>query len=80
MWMQGVMHALKNCMSDSSRRVCMVHLERNLKRKFGGAHLKELMWAAADAYTEWEHERYMNLLQEESPTAYAWLVKEPKVH
>ncbi|KAJ8423432.1 hypothetical protein Cgig2_010126 [Carnegiea gigantea] len=80
MWMQGVMHALKNFMPDSSRRVCMVHLERNLKRKFGGAHLKELMWVATNAYTEWEHKGFMNLLQEESPTTYAWLVKEPKVH
>ncbi|KAJ8429280.1 hypothetical protein Cgig2_023583 [Carnegiea gigantea] len=52
----GVVHALKECLLDASRRVCIVHLERNMKRNFLGSDMKELLWKAANACTSWEHE------------------------
>ena len=77
---QRVIHALKECLLDCPKRVCVVHLERNLKRKFSGPELKILLWKAVNAYNIWDNEEAFHQLQEASSATYAWLMKEPKEH
>ncbi|KAJ8440051.1 hypothetical protein Cgig2_025530 [Carnegiea gigantea] len=76
----GVIYALKECLPDCLRRVCVVHLERNLKRKFPSPELKILLWKAANTYNIWDNKEALHQLQEASSAAYAWLTKEPKEH
>jgi len=47
---------------DCSRRVCVVHLERNMKRKFSSPELKILLWKATNAYNIWDNEEALHQL------------------
>ena len=63
MCLQGLVETFKQLMPGVEHRFCVRHLYANFKSLYKGKDLKDLVWAAACAYTVQEWEENMNKIK-----------------
>ncbi|KAJ1421768.1 Transposase, MuDR, plant [Sesbania bispinosa] len=78
---KGLVEVFKEIMPSADHIFCVRHMHNNFNNVgFKGKTFKDLMWNAARAYRESEHNYYMNKIKEIDVHAYEWLKKfEPKL-
>ncbi|XP_074374907.1 uncharacterized protein LOC141716619 isoform X2 [Apium graveolens] len=55
-----------------------MHLYQNMHKEFKGIALRQLLWKAARASTDWEFNLHMNRMKEIAPKCHDWLIAKPK--
>uniref|UniRef100_A0A2N9HPZ0 Uncharacterized protein n=1 Tax=Fagus sylvatica TaxID=28930 RepID=A0A2N9HPZ0_FAGSY len=75
---KGLTESFKEVCPDMDHRACVRHIYANFRDSgHRGKALKDKLWAAASAYTEFEFDAYMVELKKLSPPAYEYLSKIP---
>ena len=59
LFFQGLVEIIKELGEDEEHRLCVKHLYGNWKKKYPGAHMKELMRMVARATTTLDWEKAM---------------------
>uniref|UniRef100_A0A2N9J415 Transposase MuDR plant domain-containing protein n=1 Tax=Fagus sylvatica TaxID=28930 RepID=A0A2N9J415_FAGSY len=73
---EGLTESFKEVCPDMDHRACVRHIYTNFRNSgHRGKALKDKLWAAASAYTEFEFDAYMVELKKLSPPAYEYLSK-----
>jgi hypothetical protein len=74
--MQGLIPSFDVVIPTADHRICVRHLYANFRDKgFRGVALKELLWAAASAYTDIEFRYHMEEIKKLNPAAFEYLEK-----
>jgi hypothetical protein len=74
--MQGLIPSFDAVIPMADHRICVRHLYANFRDKgFRGVALKELLWAAALAYTEVEFKYHMEDIKRLNHAAFEYLDK-----
>lgn len=77
---QGIVPTFDELLPNYDHRYCVRHLYSNMRKKYPGKHLKEIMWRAASATYLRQWEREMDEMRKLNEGAYRWLKAiEPKL-
>uniref|UniRef100_A0A2N9G9T6 SWIM-type domain-containing protein n=1 Tax=Fagus sylvatica TaxID=28930 RepID=A0A2N9G9T6_FAGSY len=75
---KGLTESFKDVCPDMDHRACVRHIYANFRDSgHRGKALKDKLWGAASAYTEFEFDAHMAELKKLSPPAYEYLSKIP---
>jgi len=74
---QGLVDVIKGLGETVERRFCVKHLYGNWKKRFPGAHMKELLWKSARATTVPDFNQAMQKIKDINPEAYNEMAKVP---
>uniref|UniRef100_A0A2N9EU15 CCHC-type domain-containing protein n=1 Tax=Fagus sylvatica TaxID=28930 RepID=A0A2N9EU15_FAGSY len=75
---KGLTESFKDVCPNMDHRACVRHIYANFRDSgHRGKALKDKLWAAASAYTEFEFDAHMAELKKLSPPAYEYLSKIP---
>ncbi|PKA48880.1 hypothetical protein AXF42_Ash016396 [Apostasia shenzhenica] len=75
---KGIEDAVRTKCPRAEHRICMCHLWKNLKKTLRGDKvnvLRNLVWSAANSFTEWKFHEIMTEIEVISPNLYAYLCK-----
>ncbi|PKA49737.1 hypothetical protein AXF42_Ash004278 [Apostasia shenzhenica] len=75
---KGIEDAVRTKCPRTEHRICMRHLWKNLKKTLRGDKvniLRNLVWSAANSFTEWKFHEIMTEIEVISPNLYAYLCK-----
>ncbi|XP_074347057.1 uncharacterized protein LOC141685879 [Apium graveolens] len=75
---KGLINALEAIVPNAEHRFCVMHLYQNMHKEFKGKTLRQLLWKAARASTDWEFNLHMNRMKEIAPKCHDWLIAKPK--
>ncbi|XP_074365213.1 uncharacterized protein LOC141706321 [Apium graveolens] len=75
---KGLINALEAIVPNAEHRFCVMHLYQNMHKEFKGITLRQLLWKAARASTDWEFNLHMNRMKEIAPKCHDWLIAKPK--
>uniref|UniRef100_A0A2N9GEU7 SWIM-type domain-containing protein n=1 Tax=Fagus sylvatica TaxID=28930 RepID=A0A2N9GEU7_FAGSY len=76
--LDGLTESFKDVCPNMDHRACVRHIYANFRDSgHRGKALKDKLWAAASAYTEFEFDAHMAELKKLSPPAYEYLSKIP---
>jgi len=75
--MQGLVEVIKGLGENVEHSFCVKHLYGNWKKRFSGAHMKELLWKAARATTVPDFNQAMQKMKDIHEEAYNEMAKVP---
>ncbi|KAJ8432620.1 hypothetical protein Cgig2_032901 [Carnegiea gigantea] len=66
----GLIKGMVEIFTESRKRICDVHYNRNFSKDYPGAKLHMLFWTACNAYTKHVYKQTMESIKKESKEAY----------
>ncbi|KAD7477816.1 hypothetical protein E3N88_00952 [Mikania micrantha] len=74
---KGLSPAIANTFPAATHRYCLRHIHENMKIKWRGQLLKDLLWKAACATTAPQFQKSMEAIKKQNSTLHTWLSKIP---
>jgi len=75
---KGLIEAVRCTLPNAEHRICMRHVFANMKKKFSGENMEQIVWGAARAYNEVQYLHWMHQLYALSKDAYEYLTNIPQ--